>query len=953
MFRLTKRPIRLMGLMQRFPRHHSSVPLSDIMDDDHIDITTNINVTTIPKTKEDRILESYNKLKRHLYDNIPNPNTDLLEEYDSNGPDNLLWERQLKIEAEQITYAEDDRNDITALMTGMKKGTNFKANQKVYLGWMQPLMLEIINEVEAIKAGRFGKDRRIYGEYLLSCTPEKLAMTTLNITLNNLLQVGNKPLPIIKIAKEIGYWVECETTLARIKLLSTSKVQDELTRNSQYLKREFEDSSSLSNKKWHTLMYRTRQTLEVDPWSEPIKIKVGCALLALLINSAKTSLNENAILYEQVYNSKQKKSVGCLSLHEEVYKMTVKFLDDGFVGIRHLPMLIPPRKWTEKGELGCYLALPTNLMRTESLYHRLTIRRLPLTEIKNGLDYLGAIPWKINKNVFKVMKEVVARKENIGDIPQQFDYELPKEDNYYSEEAYERTLQKIEEAKEDGRHEKVLQLEKLLRHESRTALDQFLYYDMKRRIETKNNNLHSLRCDNQIKFGIAERFLDDRLYFPINLDFRGRAYPIPPNLSIVGSDISRSLLMFDEGKALGTNGLNWLKIHLCNLFGNNKISHHDRIKWADDNMDKIISSAEDPLDENRWWADADYPFQALAACIEINNALKCDDPSTYVCSLPCHQDGSCNGLQHYAALGRDESGGKAVNLTPGDKPADVYTGVLGIVLRRVKADKENIPGNDANESEIQKYESAALIHDIVDRGVIKQTVMTSVYGVTSIGARNQIQARLNEKIIGDASAIATREQEAKVYHAACYLAGVTLDSITEMFSNARSIMQWLTLCAKAVASTGHPVSWITPLGLPVMQPYRIHRKHIVKTLLQTVTLTHENDSLPVSKQKQGTAFPPNFVHSLDATHMLLTAKKMEDAGLTFASVHDSYWTHPSDVDFMNAQLREAFVDLYSKPILEDLLESLQLRYPSVEFPPIPNRGNLNLELVKESKFFFH
>jgi hypothetical protein len=25
-----------------------------------------------------------------------------------------------------------------------------------------------------------------------------------------------------------------------------------------------------------------------------------------------------------------------------------------------------------------------------------------------------------------------------------------------------------------------------------------------------------------------------------------------------------------------------------------------------------------------------------------------------MCGLPVHMDGSCNGLQHYAALGRDE-----------------------------------------------------------------------------------------------------------------------------------------------------------------------------------------------------------------------------------------------------------------------------------------------------------
>ncbi len=36
------------------------------------------------------------------------------------------------------------------------------------------------------------------------------------------------------------------------------------------------------------------------------------------------------------------------------------------------------------------------------------------------------------------------------------------------------------------------------------------------------------------------------------------------------------------------------------------------------------------------------------------------------------QDGSCNGLQHYAALARDQDGGRAVNLMPGEAPADVY-----------------------------------------------------------------------------------------------------------------------------------------------------------------------------------------------------------------------------------------------------------------------------------------
>ena len=51
-----------------------------------------------------------------------------------------------------------------------------------------------------------------------------------------------------------------------------------------------------------------------------------------------------------------------------------------------------------------------------------------------------------------------------------------------------------------------------------------------------------------------------------------------------------------------------------------------------------------------------------------------------------HQDGSCNGLQHYAALGRDARGGAAVNLTPSEKPQDVYTDVLKTVSAWLQLD---------------------------------------------------------------------------------------------------------------------------------------------------------------------------------------------------------------------------------------------------------------------------
>lgn len=84
---------------------------------------------------------------------------------------------------------------------------------------------------------------------------------------------------------------------------------------------------------------------------------------------------------------------------------------------------------------------------------------------------------------------------------------------------------------------------------------------------------------------------------------------------------------------------------------------------------------------------------------------------------------------------------------------------------------------------------------------------------------------------------------------------------------------------------------------------------------------------PPDTRKQASAMPPNYVHSLDSTHMMLTALHCQrfgiivlciilqsvtclDAGviqylilyrtgITFEAVHDSFWTHACFVDIMN------------------------------------------------------
>src|SRR6267142_1689629 len=122
--------------------------------------------------------------------------------------------------------------------------------------------------------------------------------------------------------------------------------------------------------------------------------------------------------------------------------------------------------------------------------------------------------------------------------------------------------------------------------------------------------------------------------------------------------------------------------------------------------------------------------------MELKAALDSPDPYAYMSALPVHQDGTCNGLQHYAALGGDARGARQVNLEDTDRPSDVYTYVANMVEKRMKDDL-------GRSSDNNKF--AKMLLGKVSRKVVKQTVMTTVYGVTFVGAREQIERQLKER----------------------------------------------------------------------------------------------------------------------------------------------------------------------------------------------------------------
>ena len=555
------------------------------------------------------------------------------------------------------------------------------------------------------------------------------------------------------------------------------------------------------------------------------------------------------------------------------------------------PLIIPTLPWKAFWSGGYLLHRAPIIKHTGSRKPCEDFQTSDFSRIASILDYLGSTPWRINQQVYKVMNQAWENNIEAPGFP--------------------------------GKHE----VEPV--DDSRAA---------KKRADDLNREMLSERSMFLLKQSVAKQFFHaDRIFFPHNIDFRGRSYPIPPHLNHQGDDVSRGLLHFADPKPLGNRGLFWLRIQLANLFGHDKIPFPAREAWTIAQADKIDATSKDPLSGRDFWFAADDPWQALACILEIAEAQKLPDPSLYLSRVPVHQDGSCNGLQHYAALGRDSVGARAVNILPTGKVEDVYTHVLDIV--KLKVNKKAASG-DATAA-------MCIAHGVLQRRIVKQTVMTICYGVTRIGAGDQVRSAI-EDFLGDAV------DSKQALSMASLLAGLILNSINEIFSRAMTIKTFFDGSSRVLNSKGLSVNWMSPVGFPCRQPYRDTSMSHIVTSRQTLTMPNNSDKSPLSKAKQRLGFPPNFVHSLDAAHLCMTAERCRTKGLVFAGVHDSYWTHAASIDVMSRELREAFVDLHSQPILEDLRKSfeIQLGPDAHRLPPLPPQGDLDLLQVLGSPFFF-
>ncbi|XP_076909851.1 DNA-directed RNA polymerase 1B, mitochondrial-like [Bidens hawaiensis] len=840
------------------------------------------------------------------------------------GKYHALRRRQIKIETEAWENAAKEYQELLVDMCEQKLAPNLPYVKSLFLGWFEPLKNAISAEQDLC---REGKNRGAYAPQFDQLPADMMTIITMH-KLMGLLMTGNGQYGarVVQAAVHIGEAIEHEARIHRFMEKSKKKAtlnespddESETVSDKQQMQKLRKKVNVLvKKKKLQQVRHIVKQQDDLKPWGQDAQVKVGSRLIQLLMETAyiqppveqfedcppdiRPAFVHTLRTVETPRGSRRYGVIECDPLVRRGLEKSAMHMV-----IPYMPMLLPPVSWTGYNR-GGYLFLPSYLMRTHGAKQRDVVKHTPkkqLGAVFEALNTLGATKWRVNKKVLDVVDRIWASGGRLADLVDRDDVAIPEEPDTEDETELKKWKWKVKSAKKENRER------------------------------------HSQRCDIELKLAVARKMKNEEgFYYPHNLDFRGRAYPMHPYLNHLGSDLCRGVLEFAEGRPLGESGLKWLKIHLANVYGGgvDKLSYEGRMSFTENHLDDIFDSSDRPLEGKRWWLKAEDPFQCLATCINLSEALRSSSPETTLSHTPIHQDGSCNGLQHYAALGRDKLGAAAVNLVEGEKPADVYSGIASRVIEIMRRDAEGDPLTDQNAKH------ARSLVDQVDRKLVKQTVMTSVYGVTYIGARDQIKRRLKERC--------AIEDDAELFAAACYAAKITLTALGEMFEAARSIMSWLGDCARVIAMKNHSVQWVTPLGLPVVQPYRKLGRHLIKTSLQVLTLQRETDKVMVKRQR--TAFPPNFVHSLDGSHMMMTAIACKEAGLSFAGVHDSFWTHACDVDQMNQILREKFVELYEAPILENLLESFQKSFPNCEFPPLPDRGDFDLKEVLKSPYFFN
>lgn len=351
-------------------------------------------------------------------------------------------------------------------------------------------------------------------------------------------------------------------------------------------------------------------------------------------------------------------------------------------------------------------------------------------------------------------------------------------------------------------------------------------------------------------------------YFPVTYDFRGRMYYRGGVVSPQGSDCCKAAFVFHKGYPLGKTGFDALCVALATALGA-KESVAVRIKMIAKHADEIIAYNKDFIKFCQRFKDADV-CQAWLLSREVERALMHKREhgtfETFMSNVPCHQDGTCSGLQHISVITKDAKTAYTVNMckaTFSDKPQCVYTAV---------ADYAG-----------------------VSRDAAKPPVMLGGYGASDDTIESKVKAKMGDDY---APEIFVKVQEGMEVEAPAL----------RKYTNAVK-----TRAETRIKAGDVEFNWLAHDGFPVRQQYVDNSANVFHGKLYSGVLKRHDVTL--DGRKMVTALSPNTIHTNDGCHLRMS---IVHSRMDVALVHDSYGSHACNYFAFNNVLRVCMYEMYTQ-----------------------------------------
>lgn len=753
--------------------------------------------------------------------------------------------------------------------------------------------------VQAFKEYLSKPTRGLGGKYkalLKIADPEVLVMAGLREVLNAC--AAGVPVTLQSTLSHLGRAIESESILAFMDTVSP-----------EYTKRTVEYLDTVGTKSVHH-RYRTflkggeRLGIQWEAWSSNERVQAARLLCTILYDNTGLFLWRKTVDTDMYY----------IEPSPELKEHFQEMLESARAIVKYPPMLIQPLEWTGQYD-GGYLTdwfrhnAPMCSIRYLKREHRKwilsTLESPTAAPVRSAMNKSQSVGYRVNTKVLSVLRKAVALRTGILGLPSSVPAPKPQ---FPFGESWDKTSATPED------------------------LEQFSYW---KKQMANWYTLEAKRVGRSVGvLGYIEELVrykdEEALYFPTFIDWRGRLY-FRSKLNPQSFDAVKGCLEFSNGVRLGSEGLFWLKVHVANSCGYDKHSPELKVQWLDENWEAIQNFLDNPYDVDA--PDPETAFTLLQAGYALQDALSLDNPEDYVCHVPVAMDATCSGLQHFSALTRDPIGAYHTNLIDNNKEqkSDIYVQVAD-VAKGIFNDTED----DVNVLDFWSTRE-------ITRNMAKNPVMVYVYGAKLINNIDTLALQLSE--VG----VQPIEADGKILYSinrlATPVAKALRAGVEQTVPAATEMMKYLQRVVRSKKT--ECLRWVSPVGVPVVNwSDKIIKKRLDIRSMGVVNIQYLWNSSEYCTRSAADGISPNFVHSMDSSHLCMTVNAFE---YDIQPIHDSFACHAAYVSDMHRVIRETFVELYQGFNIEDVL---QFNEVDTEELPVPVQGLFDLETVLDAPYMF-